>query len=165
MKKILILLFVLTVSFASVRAIDITRVEKVQPTDEMFMDMAVTAAKKSVASNSVPSGAVIILNGAWRATGSPENGKTAEEVAVSKSRLAKLTNATVYTVNEPSTATVNMLNSLGVTAIYFAIPRDVVVAAGIYPASAYDDGALATDVKQAPMYLLPFAEAEALVKK
>ena len=165
MKKILSLLAIALVSFGvKVAAIDITTVDKVEPTDEMFMDMAVTAAKKSVASSGVPSGAVIILNGAWRATGTPEGAKTAEEVAVAKSRLNRLANANVYTVDEPTTAVVNMLNSLGVSAIYFTNPRDVVVAAGIYPASAYDDSALDTSVKQAPIYRLPYADAEALLK-
>lgn len=165
MKKIItLLLAVVAIAFTS-NAVVITTVDKVKPTDEMFMDMAVTAAKKSAASMGVPSGAVIILNGAWRATGVPDAKQTAEEVAVSKSRLSKLNNATVFTVNEPTTAVINLLNSLGVDAIYFANPRDVVVAAGIYPASAYDDNAVDTSVKQAPVYHLPFAEAGTLLKK
>ena len=165
MKKIFTLVIAAILGLGmNASALDITTVDKVEPTDEMFMDMAVTAAKKSIASNSPAAGAVIILNGAWRATGTPEGDKTAEEVAYSRSRLSKLANAKVYTIDEPTTAIVNFLNSLGVEAIYFANPREVVIAAGIYPASAYDDSALDTSVKQAPMYRLPFAEAEALLK-
>ena len=165
MKKLLSLLTVVILSLGtSVFAIEITKVDKVRPTDDMFMDMAVTSAKKSVASKGAASGAVIILNGAWRATGTPEGEKTAEEVAYSKSRLSKLNNAVVYTINEPPTTVVNMLNSLGVEAIYFSNPRDVVIAAGIYPASAYDDSKLDTSGYQAPFYIMPFAEAAALLK-
>lgn len=166
MKKLATLFLLLALCMGmNCKALDITVVDKVEPTDEMFMDMAVTAAKKSVASGGVPSGAVIILNGAWRSTGTPEGDKTAEETAIAKSRLSKLANASVYTINEPTTAIVNFLNSLGVTAIYFANPRDAVVAAGVYPASAYDDSAIGTLQNAAPMYRLPFSDAEAMLKK
>lgn len=166
MKKIVfaIVTAFLALGCLQTRAIDITKVDKIAPTDEIFMDMAVSAAKKSIASNTGPSGAVIILNGAWRATGTPEGGKSPEEVAYAKSRLSNLANATVYTVNEPTTDVINLLNSLGVTAVYFANPRDAVVAAGIYPASAYDDSRLNTAGKQAPVYLLAFPDASALLK-
>lgn len=166
MKKIFAIMLVVIMSLGvKASAIEITKVDKVMPADEMFMDMAVTAAKKSIASKTGAAGAVIILNGAWRATGTPEGDKTAEEVAFSKSRLSKLNNATVYTINEPTTAVINFLNSLGVDAIYFANPRQVVIEAGIYPASAYDDSALDTSVKQAPVYWLPFDEAADLIAK
>ena len=164
MKKLMTLLLAALVGACTVFATDITKVDKVKPTDEMFMDMAVAAAKKSVASKGAPSGAVIILNGAWRSTGTPEGGKTAEETAYAKSRLTKLNNATVFTVNEPTTEVINFLNTLGVDAIYFVNGRDVVVAAGVYPASAYDDSALDTSVKQAPIFCIPFPEAESLLK-
>lgn len=165
MKKSLTLFIaaLMTVFGFSLYALDISKLEKAGPNDEWFMDMAVTAAKKSVASKQAPSGAVIILNGAWRATGTPEGNKTPEENAYAKSRLENLANAVVYTVNEPTTATVNFLSQLGVEAIYFANPRDVVVAAGIYPASAYDDAAI-TATRVAPMYLLTFDEASNLLK-
>lgn len=165
MKKILFILATLLCLGATAKTVVITNVDKVQPTDEMFMDMAVTAAKKSAASNNVPSGAVIILNGAWRATGIPENGKTAEEVAVSKSRLTKLKNASVYTVNQPTSEVINMLSELGVDAIYFANGKEAVIAAGIYPASAYDEELINADIKQAPVMRLPLTDAAALLKK
>lgn len=166
MKKLLTLFFVIVLGMGlKASAVDITKVDKVLPSDEMFMDMAVTAAKKSMASNTGASGAVIILNGAWRATGTPEGEKTAEEAAFAKSRLTKLNNAVVYTINEPITEVINFLNSLGVDAIYFANPRQVVIAAGIYPATAYDDSQVDSSVKQAPIYWLPFDEAADLIAK
>lgn len=166
MKKTLTLLVAAIIGFGmNVFAVDITVVDKVKPTDEMFMDMAVTAAKKSVASKNPAAGAVIILNGAWRATGVPEGGKTAEEVAVSKSRLSTLKHSTIYTVNEPTAAVINMLNSMGVDAIYFANPRDAVIAAGIYPASAYDDESIEVSEYQAPVYQMPVSDAASLLKK
>ena len=164
MKKIItIAALILSVVFTA-SAVDITKVAKVKPTDEMFMDMAVTAANKSVASNNAPTGAVIILNGAWKATGIPETGKTAEQVAVEKSRLSSLRNATIFTVAEPTTEVINMLNSKGVDAIYFAIPRAKVIEKKVYPAEAYNDEEIDTDVKQAPLMQITFAEAEALYK-
>ena len=166
MKKLLVFFLIAVIGLGiKAQAIEITKVDKVMPADEMFMDMAVTAAKKSVASQTGASGAVIILNGAWRATGTPEGDKTAEESAFAKSRLSKLDNAIVYTINEPVTAVVNFLNSLGVEAIYFANPRQVVIAAGIYPASAYDDEAIDTALRQAPLYWLPFDDAADLIAK
>lgn len=165
MKKIAALIVMTVICMGmNMHAIDINRVEKIKPTDEIFMDMAVSAAKKSISSKTGASGAVIILNGAWRATGTPEGDKTAEEVAFSKARLSNLTNAVVYTLNEPTTATINFLNSLGVTAIYFVNGRDAVVAAGIYPASAYDDEVLDTSVTMAPVYCIPFPDGSALLK-
>ena len=166
MKKIfLVALFAVFALVSTVFGqLNITKADKVSPSDEMFIDMAVMAAKKSVADGNAPNGAVVIVNGAWKSTGIPADDKTAEIVAFEKSRKSNLENATVYTVNEPTTSTLNALNKAGVEAIYFVNPRGEVIAAGIYPASAYDDSALDTSVKQAPMYRLPFAEAEALLK-
>lgn len=164
MKKFLaIILAIVGIGYA-VNAYDITKVDKVKPTDSMFMDMAVTAANKSVASKTGPTGAVIILNNAWRSTGIPTAGKTAEQVAVEKSRLNSLANAIIFTVAEPTTEDINMLNAKGVEKIYFAIPRDKVIAKKVYPAEAYNDEALDTSVKQAPIMQIEFAEAEALYK-
>lgn len=165
MKKIALILMAAIVAVGTFAGVNITKVDKVAPTDEMFIDMAVTAAKKSKAETGVASGAVVILNGAWRSTGIPADGKTAEKVAFEKSRRQTLKNATVYTLNEPTTETYNMLNNLGVEAIYFVNPREAVVAAGIYPASAYNDEAIDTSISQAPMTCLPYADGEALLKK
>lgn len=167
MKKLFALFFaaVLSLSTIAFAGVEITKVDKAKPTDEMFMDMAVVAAKKSVAAKGIPAGAVIILNGAWRATGLPSGTKSPEEDAFSKARRQTLKNATVYTVNEPTTETINFLNSLGVEAVYFVNPRDAVIAAGIYPAEAYNDEALDASLPQAPIICMPYADATALIKK
>lgn len=162
-KSLTILLTIMLGCLFNARAIDISPVDKASPTDEIFMDMAVSAAKKSIASGNAPAGAVIILNGAWRATGTPEGNRTPEEVAWGKARLDNLKNAVVYTVNEPVTDVVNLLNSLGVSAIYFTNPRTRVIQSGIYPATAYDDAKLDTSLKAAPMYMLAFPEASQLL--
>lgn len=163
-KSVLLILAMMLGVVLDTMAIDITKVDKVSPTDELFMDMAVSAAKKSIASGGVPSGAVIILNGAWRATGTSEGAQTPEEAAFSKARLDNLKNAVVYTVNEPTTATLNFLNNMSVTAVYFTNPRQAAVAAGVYPASAYDDSQLDNAGYMAPVYLLAFPDASALLK-
>lgn len=165
MKKIIVILSVLIMSFGmTLSALDFTTVSELSNNDEMFMDMAVSAAKKSAASNNPAAGAVIIRSGAWRSTGTPDADKTAEEVAYIKSRLSNLAGASVYTVNEPITMVVNLLNSLGVDAIYFSNTRDEVVAAGVYPASAYNDDKLDKTVKQAPVIRLIFEDASMLLK-
>ena len=165
-KKILFIAFTMfLIGVTSLRAYEVSKIDEAGPADVRFMDMAVSAAKKSMASQGPASGAVIILNGAWRSTGIPESGKTAEEVAYLKSRLSKLNQATVYTVNEPITAIVNLLNGAEVEAIYFTNPREVVVEAGIYPASAYDDSAIDSSISQAPVYQLPFEDAMLLLSK
>ena len=131
--------------------------------DDMYMDMAVVTAKKAVRNGNKPTGAVIILNGVWRAEGTAKGDKTAELVAFENSRLADLHNATVYTVNEPTTATYNALVEAGVQGIVYANPREAVVSAGIYPSSAYDDSkAVAGGVK--PVQFV-YPDAEALLKK
>lgn len=164
MKKILaIALAIFSIAFAT-NAYEITKVDKVKPTDEMFMDMAVTAANKSVASKTGPTGAVIILNGAWKATGIPTATQKAEAVAVEKSRLSSLRNAVVFTVAEPTTEMINLLNSMGVDKIYFAVPRAKVIEKNVYPAEAYNDEEIDVTLKQAPLLQLNFAEADALYK-
>lgn len=131
--------------------------------DDMYMDMAVVTAKKAVRNGNKPTGAVIILNGVWRAEGTAKGDTSAELVAFSNSRLTDLHNAKVYTVNEPTTETYNALVNAGVEGIVFANPRDAVIAAGIYPASAYDDSkAVAGGVKPVR---LNYPDAEALLKK
>ena len=42
--------------------------------------------------------------------------------------------------------------------------RDDVVAAGIYPASAYDDSKIDTTLTQVPLKQISFAEAASLLK-
>lgn len=165
MKKVILSFCVVLLAVMAVAQAKITLVDKINPTDEVFMDMAVTAAQKSVSQQGKPEGAVIILNGAWRATGLPTAGKTVEEAAFAKSRLNSLKNATVYTVNQPTVAALNALNAAGVEAVYFANPADDVIAAGIFTAEDYDTAALDTAFVQAPLRQVPYAPAAALLKK
>jgi tRNA(Arg) A34 adenosine deaminase TadA len=145
--------------------VPITKVDKVEPTDEMFMDMATTAARKSVADGGLPCGAVVILNGAWRSTGTAaEGGTSAEENAIAKSRRQSLHNASIYTVNEPTTAAYNTICRYGVDAVYFVNARKDVVARGIYPASAYDDSKIDTTLTQVKMIQLKYADAADILK-
>lgn len=166
MKRIFLLITaMITLTFGVIAQAPITKADKISPTDEMFMDLAVTAAKKSVNDHGAPCGAVIIENGAWRSTGIPAGDKTAEEIAVEKSRRTSLKNASIYTVNEPTTKAYNALSAAGVDCIYFVNPREAVIAAGIYPASAYDDSKIDTSVSPAPMKCIPFAEASQIINK
>lgn len=143
---------------AAMAQIEITKVDKVQPNDQIFMDMAVSAAKTSVADGGLPCGSVVILNGAWRSTGMPSNGITAEQVAINKSRAKSLANASIYTVVQPTTAAAEAIRNSGADAVYFVIPADVAVAKGIYKQSDYQGDAPAVKMIQ-----LPFDEATALV--
>lgn len=166
MKRIILLIAAtLSLTLSSIAGVPITKVDKVEPTDAIFMDMAVTAAKKSISEKGKPCGAVIILNKAWRSTGIPTADKTAELVAFEKSRRQTLKNAVIYTVNEPTTDTYITLCEAGVEAIYFANPREAVIAAGIYPASAYDDSKISPDLIQAPLNCMTDPEAASLIKK
>ena len=69
MKKILTLIAAVAIGAIAFAQVNITKVDKVAPTDEIFMDMAVTAAQQAIASGQKAAGAVVILNGAWKATG------------------------------------------------------------------------------------------------
>lgn len=166
MKKILIILsFIALICYNTNAGVPITRVDKIAPTDEVFMDMAVTAAKKAVSSGQAPCGAVIILNGAWRATGIPSAPSTAEQTAIAKSRLQSLENATIYTTVEPTTEAYMDLCRLGANAVYFVVDRDSAIKAGIYPADAYDDTKIPADFKTTPLNQMPYNEATELVAK
>lgn len=150
----------LAVSAASAQ-VQITKVDKIQPTDEVFMDMAVTAAKTSVGDQGLPCGAVVILNGAWRSAGMQTNEVTAEQAAINKSRLSKLANASIYTVVQPVAKACEAIAKSGADAVYFTIPAADAIAAGIYPADAYE-GADKAGVK---LVQIPFAEANDVVNQ
>lgn len=132
--------------------------------DRLYMDMAVTAAAKSKADGGKADGAVIILNRAFKASGIPGNGMTAEQNAVAKSRLKDLANATVYTVNEPVTAVINLLSRLGAKEVVYVNPRTATVAAGINTSSEYNDSELDTTTPRVPMRRINWPEASALLK-
>lgn len=143
---------------------NITKVDKISPTDEVFMDMAVTAAQTAKGQGLKPCGAVVILNGAWRSTGMPAAGKTAEAAAIDKSRRTRLTNGTIYTINQPTSEAVNAINASGAEAVYFVNPAEAVIAAGIYTAADYDPAKIDTTLVAVPMHQLIYAPASALLK-
>lgn len=145
--------------------VNITKVDKVDPTEQIFMDMATTAASKSVAQKGLPCGAVVILNRAWKGSGIADANGTAEQNAIAASRLKDLENADVYTVCEPTTEAYNEMCRMGANACYFAIPRQVVIEKGIYPAEAYNDSKIDTSLTPVPLNKLDFPEAEKLLKK
>lgn len=141
----------------------ITKVDKVAPTDEMFMDMAVDAARSSVAKKGQPCGAVLILNNAYNATGKPSATKSAEEDAIAKSR-GNLANAVIYTVNEPTSAAYLAICLNGVGKVVFANPREAVIAAGVATEADYEDVEIPEGVKQTPVIRIDFADAATLLK-
>ena len=158
MKKLILAMAVVAGVFASLWAgVPITKVDRIEPTDGVFMDMACTAASKSVADQGKPCGAVVILNGAWKGSGTPSASGTA-------ARLKSLENATVYTVCEPTTEAYNEICRMNADRVYFAIPRSQVIAKGIYPASAYDDSKIDSTLTLAPLLAMDYDEASALVK-
>ncbi len=166
MKKLLSLvaLFAIFCVVGATAGVTITKVDKVDPTADIFMDMAVTAAKKAVAEGHAPCGAVIILNNARRSTGTPSANATAEENAIAKSRRKTMSNSTIFTTVEPTTEVYNMICRLGADAIYFVVGREEAVAKGIYPASAYDDSKIDETLTPVHMNQMSFAEAESMVK-
>lgn len=165
MKRLLISLSVAVAAiFASVTAkseVPITLVDKITPTDMIFMDMATEAAKASIARKGAPQGVVIILNNAFKASG---KGAAAVEQAYKKSGLTTLNGASVYAVNQPSTEDFIFLSQVGVKTIYFVNGKDKVIAAGILPASAYADSEIPASVKPAELKAIEYPDAQALVK-
>lgn len=164
MKKFLCAIAAIAISVASFAQVNITKVDKVQPTDEIFMEMAVTAAQKAVADGLKPAGAVVILNGAWRSTGLPADGVTPEENAIAKSRRTKLNGATIFTVNQPTTAALNAIMASEADAVYFVNASGDVIAAGIYTEADYDPAGLDESLTPVPTFQMTYAPAAALLK-
>lgn len=165
MKKILTLIAAVAIGAIAFAQVNITKVDKVAPTDEIFMDMAVTAAQQAIASGQKAAGAVVILNVAWKATGTPSATATAEENAITKSRRTNLAGASIYTVNQPTTAALNAIMKAGVDVVFFVNPSSDAVAAGVYPAEAYDPAGLDTTLTPVPVMQLHYAPATQLLKK
>lgn len=164
-KTIFLIAAIAIVMFTAARAaVPVDKVAKVKPADRVFMDMATTAAAKSVAEKGKPCGAVVIVNNAFKGTGTANESGTAEQNAVTASRLPNLSGAVVYTVCQPTSEAYNTLCRLGASAVYFAVPAETVIARGIYPASAYADAAVDTSLKPVPLRQMDYADAEALVK-
>lgn len=145
-------------------AVPISKVDKVSPTDEIYMDMAVSAASKSASAKGLPCGAVIILNNAFRSAGTATANATAEQNAIAKAGLPTLENATIFTVNEPTTEAYNDICKFGADAVVFVNARDKVIAAGVYSAEDYDDSKVDATVPAVPLKQIGYAEAEALLK-
>lgn len=137
MKKFFAAIVALALGVAAIAQTPISKTEKANPGDDVFIDMAVTAGAQSKASGNKPCGAVIILNGAWKATGTPSATATAEENAISKSRLKTLKGAKVYTVFEPTTRALEALTAAGADAVYYAVTSDDAIEAGIYTSDDY----------------------------
>lgn len=165
MKKIIALPILGLLAVAAAAITPITKVDKIAPTDEVFMEMAVTAAQTAQSRGLAPCGAVVILNGAWRSTGMPSEGTTAEEAAIAGSRRKSLVNASIYTVNRPTSEAVNAIRRSGADAVYFVNDADEVVAAGIYPAEAYDEALVDTTLAPVPMYRMDYDGARQLIVK
>lgn len=165
MKKVITLLMVITllVSGYAMAELPITKVDKVNPNDEIFMDMALTSAKASVGEGGLPCGAVVILNGALRSAGQPTEVATAEETAIAMSRRKKLSFGVIYTINEPTSQAYNAICRSGVEKVYFVNPKEVVIAKGIYPAEAYEESKIDTTLVKVPMNCMDFSEAERFI--
>lgn len=160
MKKIFAALAVLTLACAAWAGVTITKVDKVAPTEQIYMDMATSAAKAKGAKN----GAVIVLNNAFRSSGVSSAQTTAEQAAIAAAGLPDLHNAVIFTVNEPTTAAYNDICAFGAEAVYFVNGRDAVIAAGVYPASAYDDAKIDSSLTQVPLNQMAYPDAEQLLK-
>ncbi|MBQ9077826.1 MAG: hypothetical protein IJY31_08315 [Muribaculaceae bacterium] len=165
MKKLLSVFTLLIAMVAgTATALTITKVDKVNPNDDEWIDMALTSAKASVSEGGKPCGAVVVLNGALRSVGRPTATATAEETAIATSRRKKLNNAVIYTVNEPTTEAYNAICRAGADAVVFVNSRDEVIACGIYPAEAYNDAAIDSTLTQVPMSQISYPEAATFLK-
>lgn len=160
MKKVIFLtmMFVAFVG-AAVAQVSITKVDQVEVTDQIFMDMAVSAAQDNVSAGEKPCGAVVILNGALRSAGKSSTYTTAEESAIAKSRKKNLANAVIYTVNEPTVAAYNAICRAGADAVYFVNGRDAVIAAGVYTAEDYDTSKIDSTLTAVPMSCIEYGDA------
>lgn len=143
----------------------ITKVDRIAPTDQIYMDMATEAAKEAKKAGEKADGAVVILNNAFHSSGKPSGNTSAAQNAIGKARVTSLENAKIYTVNEPTTETLNAMSRRKAQAVYFVNSREDVVKAGIYPADAYDDSKIDTTVTQVPMHRMAYEAASELIGK
>lgn len=165
MKKIVLTFFAaLMCTCAAMAQIEITKVDAFNGDEAAFMDMAVTAAESSVVDGGVADGAVIILNGAWHATGKPANGKSAIEVALSKARKKNLTEAVIYSVAQPTDAACKALAEASVKEVVFLLPSDRVVANGIYRQDVYKAAETETQSEDHPAVPARNVSDQSLIK-
>lgn len=141
----------------------ITKVDRIAPTDQIYMDMATEAAKAAKKAGEKADGAVVILNNAFHSSGKPSGNTSAAQNAIGKARVTSLENAKIYSVNEPTTEAINAMSRRKAQAVYFVNSREEVVKAGIYPAEAYDDSKIDTTVTQVPMHQMAYDTASELI--
>lgn len=127
----------LTAGLTASAAVTVNRAAKLDDGQQVYIDMAVSAAKTSVAEGDLPTGAVVILGGAWRGTGTAMDGRGAEATAIAKARTKTLGNATLYTMIQPTAAACTEIAKAGIQQVYFVIDADQAVKAGIQKASDY----------------------------
>ncbi len=165
MKKIaLFFVAVVVVAGTMFAALPITKVDRVNPTDEIFMEMALDQAKENVAQGGLPCGASVVKSNRMLSVGQSTEKATAEEAAIAMSRKKKLDFATVYTVNEPTAEAYNAICRAGVETVVFVNPREEVIAKGVYPAEAYDETLIDSTLTKVPMTQMDYAAAQALLK-
>lgn len=167
MKKILLSVataFAITAPVIIAQAV-ITKVDKIAPTDQVYMDMATEAAKSAKQAGKKADGAVVILNNAFHSSGKPSGDTSAAQDAIGKARVTSLENAKIYTINEPTTEALNAMSRRKAQAIYFVNSHEDVIKAGIYPAEAYDDSKIDTTVTQSPMHQMSYEAASKLIGK
>lgn len=149
--KSILLALAVAISLPMGAQVEITRTDKIQPDQQVFMDMAVSAAKTSVADQGLPCGAVVILNGAWRSTGMPSGEQSAEETAIRKSRTKSLANAQIYTVIQPTAAVMKAIADAGISTVYYAVSSADAIAADIHSAKDYEGEAVKLTLVQVPL--------------
>lgn len=166
MKKIFITFITLftLITGTAIAGLPITKVDRVNPTDEIFIDMALSAAKSNVEQGGLPCGAVVILNGALRSSGKATATATAEENAIVSSRKKKLNMATIFTINEPTTEAYNAICRSGADAVVFVNSREDVIAKGVYPAEAYNDALIDSTLTKVPLHQMDFRDASTFLK-
>lgn len=128
----------LTATVSATAGVTVDRAAKLADGQQVYIDMAVSAAKTSVAEGSMPTGAVVILGGAWRGTGTAMDGRGAEATAIAKARTKTLGNAALYTMIQPTSAACIDIANSGIQQVFFIIPADQAVKAGIYRQADYD---------------------------
>ncbi len=164
MKRLVVLALAALLTLAASAQVKLSPVDKAEPTDEIFMDMAVTVANTAIAQGYKPCGTVIVMHGAWKSSGMAVGGKTAEQDALARSRRTKLQTAVVYTVNQPTTASLKTLREAGVATVFYVNPMETVVAAGVYTEADYVDDDDSTDSRM-EVVRMDYVPATTLLKK
>lgn len=163
LKKLFAIIIFAAAGISAMAEVVVENVSAPTANDKIFMDMACTAARRSIASDGPATGAVLILNGAWRATGIPDVETSAEENAILRSHNTNLANAVIYTVNRPTAEAYAAICRAGVGAVYFVNDIDAAVKAGVFPQTAYQDYAVPDGTTAVPLRRMAYAEASSLI--